>query len=164
MHSETLAIDGGAPLRTRPFGPRWVIGEEERRQVLEVIDSADTTWRSRFKVRELAEAFAARHGVRYAIPTSSGTGAVHTAVAAIDPEPGDEIITTPVSDIGSVLGIMLHNAVPVFADWDPYFGGTGPIGYEDDTSYAGEGKTKKATQNSSSQWTFPRSTGREPTP
>lgn len=119
MPSTTLAIDGGAPLRTRPFGPRWVIGEEERRQVLEVIDSADTTWRSRFKVQKLAEAFAERHGVRHAIPTSSGTGAVHTAVAAIDPEPGSEIITTPVSDIGSVLGIMLHNAVPIFADWDP---------------------------------------------
>ena len=43
MHRETLAIHGGSPLRTRPFGSRWVIGEAERRHVLEVIDSADTT-------------------------------------------------------------------------------------------------------------------------
>ena len=40
-------------------------------------------------------------------------------MAAFDPEPGDEIITAPVTDIGSVLGIILQNAVPVFSDWEP---------------------------------------------
>lgn len=116
---EKLAINGGAPLRTQPFGPRWVFGDEERRHLMEVMDNAPTGWRSRFKVQALADGFAQRHGVPYAIPTGSGTGAVHTAVAAIDPEPGDEVITTPVTDIGSVLGIILQNAIPVFADWEP---------------------------------------------
>jgi dTDP-4-amino-4,6-dideoxygalactose transaminase len=41
------------------------------------------------------------------------------AVAAVDPEPGDEIITTPISDFGSVIPILMQNAVPVFADVDP---------------------------------------------
>ena len=36
----TLAIHGGDPLRTRPFGPRWYFGEEEKRQLAEVIDDA----------------------------------------------------------------------------------------------------------------------------
>ena len=114
----TLAIEGGTPLRAAPFGPRWVFGDEERRQLMEVMDNAPTGWRSQFKVREFADAFATRHGAHYAVAVNSGTGAIHTAVGAINPEPGDEIITTPVSDIGSVLGIVLHNAIPVFADWD----------------------------------------------
>jgi perosamine synthetase len=114
----TLAIDGGTPLRTAPFGSRWIFGDQERRQLMEVMDNAPTGWRSQFKVREFADAFATRHGARYAVAVNSGTGAIHTAIGAINPDPGDEIITTPVSDIGSVLGIVLHNAIPIFADWD----------------------------------------------
>ena len=119
MTSEKLAIDGGAPVRTRPFEPMWVFGEEERRHLMEVMDRAPNEWRKRFKVNEFANAFAERHGIEYAIPTDSGNGAVHTAVAAINPNPGDEVITTPVSDVGTVLGIIAQNAIPVFADMDP---------------------------------------------
>lgn len=119
MKREKLAIDGGTPVRTEPFGPRWIFGEEERRNLMEVMDNASTGWRSQFKVRAFADAFATMHGMQYAVATNSGTGAIHAAVAAINPEPGDEIITTPTTDIGSVLGILLHNCIPVFADWDP---------------------------------------------
>ena len=34
-------------------------------------------------------------------------------------EPGDEVITTPVTDTGGILGIMLQNCIPMFADSDP---------------------------------------------
>ena len=50
---------------------------------------------------------------------TSGTAAVHTAVAAIDPEPGDEIITTPITDMGAITPILYQAAIPVFADVDP---------------------------------------------
>src|SRR5690606_30323476 len=43
-------------------------------------------------------------------------------VAAVNPEPGDEIITTGLSDAGTVLPILAQNAVPVFADVDPATG------------------------------------------
>ena len=119
MTSEKLAIDGGAPVRTKPFESMWIFGEEERRHLMEVMDRAPNEWRKRFKVNEFANAFAERHGIEYAIPTDSGNGAVHTAVAAVNPNPGDEIITTPVSDVGTVLGIIAQNAIPVFADMDP---------------------------------------------
>ena len=119
MTSEKLAIDGGAPVRTKPFESMWVFGEEERKHLMEVMDRAPNEWRKRFKVNEFANAFAERHGIEYAIPTDSGNGAVHTAVAAINPNPGDEVITTPVSDVGTVLGIIAQNAIPVFADMDP---------------------------------------------
>src|SRR5699024_9859731 len=54
--------------------------------------------------------------------SGSGTSAIHLAVAAVDPDPGDEIITTGLSDAGTVLPILAQNAVPVFADLDPYTG------------------------------------------
>ncbi len=114
-------------MRTRPFGPRWHFGEEEKRHLAEVIDEAarpaDTPdsqrWRSRFKVTAFCEALAERHGMHFAVPTNSATAAIHTAIAAINPDPGEEVITTPVTDTGGILGIMLQNCVPVFADSDP---------------------------------------------
>jgi dTDP-4-amino-4,6-dideoxygalactose transaminase len=60
--------------------------------------------------------------VQQAIASSSGTAALHLAIAAVDPDPGDEIITTGLSDAGTVLPILAQNAVPVFADLDPTTG------------------------------------------
>jgi hypothetical protein len=42
MASAKLAIEGGMPVRTAPFGPRWLFGDEERRQLMAVIDNAPT--------------------------------------------------------------------------------------------------------------------------
>ena len=130
MTAEQLAIDGGAPLRNKPFGPKWIFGDEERRHLMEVMDNATDAWRSGFKVRAFADALATRHGAQYAVATTTGTGAIHAAVAAVNPDPGDEIITSPTSDIGSVLGIILHNAIPIFADWDPETLNTDPADIE----------------------------------
>ena len=119
MTPDKLAIDGGTPVRTKPFGPRHFFGDPEKEQLMEVIDKAPTMWTSKYKVQEFEDGFARRHGMKYAVATDSGTGSLHAAVAAVDPEPGDEIITAPATDIGSVLGIVLQNAIPVFSDWAP---------------------------------------------
>ena len=47
---------------------------------------------------------------------SSGTAALHIAVAAAGLAPGDEVITSPITDIGTVIGVLYQQAVPVFAD------------------------------------------------
>jgi perosamine synthetase len=57
--------------------------------------------------------------VKHAYACSSGTAAVHCAIAAIDPEPGDEIVTTPITDMGALTPILYQGAIPVFADVDP---------------------------------------------
>ena len=46
-------------------------------------------------------------------------GALHTAVAAINPEPGEEIITTSITDMGALSAIIYQGAIPRFADVDP---------------------------------------------
>ena len=51
---------------------------------------------------------------------SSGSAAVHCALAAINPEPGDEIITTSITDMGALTPILYQGAIPVFADVDPH--------------------------------------------
>lgn len=33
---------------------------------------------------------------------------------------GDEVITSPITDMGTIIGILFQNAVPVFADLDPH--------------------------------------------
>ncbi|MBO4207203.1 DegT/DnrJ/EryC1/StrS family aminotransferase [Micromonospora echinofusca] len=78
------------------------------------------------EVRALEREMAALHAVPHAVACSSGTAALHLAVAAVAPEPGDEIITSPISDIGTVAPILAQNAVPVFADVDPYTGNLDP--------------------------------------
>src|SRR6267378_2323895 len=68
---------------------------------------------------EIALAAEAIRSVRHAWACASGTAAVHTAVAALDPEPGDEIITSPITDMGALAPILYQGAIPVFADVDP---------------------------------------------
>jgi dTDP-4-amino-4,6-dideoxygalactose transaminase len=61
---------------------------------------------------------AAKYGVPHALAVTSGSAAVHVAVAALDLDVGDEVITTTVTDAGTVIGILQCNCVPVFADVD----------------------------------------------
>jgi dTDP-4-amino-4,6-dideoxygalactose transaminase len=118
--SGRLAIEGGSPVRTAPLpGDRRLMGDEEIEALTEVVRSGRLGRHGGTKVVELERAFAERYGVKHAIAVSSGSAAIHTAVATIDPEPGDEIVTTPCSDFGTVLGILFQNAIPVFADLDP---------------------------------------------
>jgi dTDP-4-amino-4,6-dideoxygalactose transaminase len=58
-------------------------------------------------------------GVEHVIACASGSAAVHVAVAAINPEPGDEIITTAITDMGALTPILYQGAIPVFCDVDP---------------------------------------------
>jgi perosamine synthetase len=118
--TETLAINGGAPIRTTPLpGHARQMGQAERDELASVIASGQLGRHGGTKVKELERAFAERYGVKHAIAVTSGTAADHTAIAMINPEPGDEIITTPCTDFGTIIGILYQNAIPVFADLDP---------------------------------------------
>jgi perosamine synthetase len=93
-------------------------GQEELDRLKEVIDSGTLTCTKGTQVKAFEKEFAARYGVPYCRAVTSGTAAIHTAVAAIDPEPGDEIITSPVTDMGAITPILYQQAIPVFADVD----------------------------------------------
>ena len=111
-----LAIDGGTPVRAKPFGPTHDFGEDDIAAVSDVIRSGNLGKGP--KVTEFEEKFSSRLGINHAIAVNSGTAALHTCIGALNPDPGDEIIVTPWTSGGSIIGGLLHNCVPVFADID----------------------------------------------
>ncbi|PWB49908.1 MAG: aminotransferase DegT [Anaerolineales bacterium] len=93
------------------------LGEEEKKAVLEVLDSGMIAQGPRVKAFE--EEFAKMCGVKHAIATTSGTTALHTALLALGIHNGDEVITTPFTFIASANSILYTGGRPVFVDIDP---------------------------------------------
>ena len=67
---------------------------------------------------ELERQFAEKIGSRYAYAVSSGTAAIHTALAALGVGPGDEVITTCFTFIAPVEAILSLGAEPVPVEID----------------------------------------------
>jgi perosamine synthetase len=96
---------------------RPLIGEEEKRAVLQVLDSGMLAQGPR--VQEFEQRFAEYCGVQHAVATSSGTTALHTALLAHGIGPGDEVITSSFTFIASANSILFTGARPVFVDVEP---------------------------------------------
>ena len=118
--AETLALLGGPKVKTTPYG-KGVKHDAEaeiealRRRFLAgplPLAKGQAIMEFRQRVQEL-------FGVRYCVPCSSGSAAVHAGLAALGVGPGDEVVTTPLTDHGTLIGIMQLNAIPVFADVNP---------------------------------------------
>jgi dTDP-4-amino-4,6-dideoxygalactose transaminase len=114
----TLAINGGSPVRTRPFAPWPQYGPEEEQALLSVLHSR--AWGGYHPaVKELETGFAELHGTQHAVSCSNGTVALQAALHALDVRPGDEVIVPPFTFVASATAVLLCNASPVFADIDP---------------------------------------------
>lgn len=114
-----LAIDGGEPVRRRPMPRGKKTGPCELKELVDVIDSGQLGRWGGTKVEEFEREFAALVGAAHAVACTSGTASIHLAVGALNPSPGDEIVTGPITDIGTVIPILYQTAVPVFCDLDP---------------------------------------------
>lgn len=91
------------------------MGPNAAKYVQEVIDSGLTCdMAGRFE-----QALAKELGVRHVIATPGCTPALATLAAAFAFEPGDEIIVSPVTDYGTLQGLVRENYIPVFADTAP---------------------------------------------
>ena len=97
-------------------------GDEEIALLSQVIHSGILTSTKGHFVKDFQTAFAERLGSAFGYACSSGTAAIHAAIAAIDPSPGDEIVTSPITDMGAITPIIYQTAIPVFADVDPVTG------------------------------------------
>lgn len=95
------------------------LGAEELANLAEVIESGTLTTTKGTFGRRLENAFAERIGVKHAYALTSGSAAIHVAIGAVNPNPGDEVITTSVTDMGALSPIVYQAAVPVFAEVDP---------------------------------------------
>lgn len=95
------------------------LGSEELALIRQAIESGTLTSTKGRLVKQLELEFAETTGSAHAVACASGSAAVHIAVAALDLEPGDEVITTSVTDMGALAPLLFQGVIPVFADVDP---------------------------------------------
>lgn len=123
-----LAINGGSPVRSAPFPLYVTIGEEEKRAVMEVLDSTVLskflgTWSPDFfggpRVQKLEREWADYFGIRHAVSVNSATSGLYAAVGAAGVGPGDEVIVSPYTMTASATAALVYGGIPVFADIDP---------------------------------------------
>ena len=116
---EQLAIDGGQPVRTKPF-PSWPqFDAREERALLDVLHSGKWGVHVGTKVKEFENRFAAFQNARFGIAVPNGTLALEMSLRALGIQPGDEIITTPYTFIATSSAILLLGARPVYVDIEP---------------------------------------------
>ncbi len=121
---ETLALHGGEKAIRDPL-PGFLdsagrtFGPEEEALVVEALRSGCLSKNGGTMVKRFEREFASRLGTAHAVACSCGSAAIHLAVAALDPEPGDEFIVPPITDLGTVVPVIWQNCVPVFADVEP---------------------------------------------
>jgi len=123
--SEKLALLGGEKVRTTLFPPHPMIGEEEKRAVMDVLNKGrlstfiaapGTNFLGGEKIRELERLFCEYHKTEHAVAFNSATAALHAAVVACGVMPGDEIVTTPYTFTSTATCALMANAVPIFSD------------------------------------------------
>lgn len=113
---EKLAVHGGEKLAREPF-PAWPsLSEKGIRTAAEVLKSGRVNYWTGPLGMEFEKKWAEYCGAKYAISTSNGTSALHTAVASLGIGPGDEVICPSYSFIASSFCVLQAGALPVFAD------------------------------------------------
>jgi perosamine synthetase len=86
-----------------------------------VSDAMESGWVSSGgpAVGRFEEAFARYLGVRHAVTTSSGTTALHLALASLGIGPGDEVIVPDFTMLSPVSAVLYTGAHPVLVDCEP---------------------------------------------
>lgn len=102
-----------------------VLGEEEKKEILEVLETGvlfrygfPAQRNGRYKVEEFEKKFAEFTGRKHALAVSSGSAALKVALAALGVGFGDEVITSGFTFVATWEAILECGAVPVFADID----------------------------------------------
>jgi len=118
-----LAIDGGDPVRSTPMPARIQVDDRD-------LDAVTRLFRDRMaeggafdrydgpEVDTYEAELAAYFGVDYVTCVSAGTAAIHSAIGALDLEPGSEVIVSSFTDPGSVMPLLFQHLVPVFVEHD----------------------------------------------
>ena len=128
LETNVLALDGGVPEIAATPGEltgRW--GEAERLLVESALRQDSLFYWKGPHTGLLIDRFRQHYPIEHVMPCSSGTAALHIAVAAAGIKPGDEVIVPPITDMGSVIGILFQQGVPVFADVEPHSYNLDPV-------------------------------------
>jgi len=127
--SNKLAIHGGTPVRSEPFANLFpgasVIGEEEKKAVLDVLESQSPFRyygkRVQGTVRGFERAFARYIGTKYALAVSSGTASLIVALRALGIGVGDHVLVPSCTFMATASCVVSVGGIPVFTDIDETF-------------------------------------------
>ncbi len=120
-----LAINGGKKTRELPFPDHPIIGKEEKKQVLDVLDSGNIStfiastgknFLGGEKIKEFEEKFSKKIGTKFGVAFNSGSSALHAAVVSVGVNPGQEVIVPPTTFTSTATSCLMHNTIPVFCD------------------------------------------------
>jgi len=92
------------------------LGKEEKDEIMKVLKEGKLSPLSSEKVHQFEREFAEYCGAKYAIAVSSGTAALHCALAACGISCGDEVIIPAFSFSSLPFAVLYQNAIPIFAD------------------------------------------------
>jgi dTDP-4-amino-4,6-dideoxygalactose transaminase len=114
----SLAIAGGTPVRRGPLGPWPHFDAEQVDAVADVLRSGKVNYWTGDECRAFERESAAYFGAPHAIALTNGTVSLELLLHAWDIGPGDEVITTPRTFVGTATAIVARGAKPVFVDVD----------------------------------------------
>ncbi|NOY08118.1 MAG: DegT/DnrJ/EryC1/StrS family aminotransferase [Spirochaetes bacterium] len=128
-----LAINGGKPVRKKPFFPWPYHSQEEVNAVVRVAKSGkwQSRWHGADDVTEFERAFARYQQAEYGVCVNNGTVTMMIALQCFGIGPGDEVLMPVSTFIAVPLAVLQLNAVPVFIDIEPGHGNIDPAKLED---------------------------------
>ena len=128
-----LALNGGSPVRDRPFHS-WPVADDKEKEALIAVLESGNWWRFAFgqgvaldepekgersQVVCFQEEFAAHHDCRFGIAAANGTATLEMGIRALNLDVGDEIIVPAYTYVASATVVLQNNCVPIFVDIDP---------------------------------------------
>ena len=124
-----LALNGGTPVRRRPWADNFTTGVEEKEAVMRVLESG---YLSKFEgshtpdppfsfyggpeVQALESEWCEYYGCRHAISMNSATSGLIASIGSLGLGLGDEVIVSPYTMTACALAPLIYGAIPVFAD------------------------------------------------
>ena len=112
-----LAINGGKPLRTKPF-PGWpAVTGTDAELMTKTVQSG--VWHGGGNVERFRNRFASDNGVKHCFAVANGTVSLEIIMRAMGIGYGDDVILPPYTFAATLSAVLFTGALPVFADIDP---------------------------------------------
>ena len=143
LNRAQLAVNGGSPVRIKPWIDNFTFGDEEKRAAIAAIE---TGYLSKFEgsftpdppfsfrggpfVQQLETMWSEYYGVKHCVSVNSATSGLYAAIGALGLGYGDEVIVSPSTMTASAVGPLLYGAIPVFADVERKSGALDPLSIE----------------------------------